>query len=102
MNHGKTKKSKRFLPISDRVIEQLKRLVSNRTEGWLFRSHSKCGHLTTFSKMFARAREKAELPASVVLYSARHIFRADVPDGTKNPAVTMNVMGHTNPKMMMR
>jgi hypothetical protein len=23
-------------------------------------------------------------------------------EGTKNPAVTMNVMGHTNPKMMMR
>ncbi len=42
------------------------------------------------------------LPASVVLYSARHTFGTDVLDGTKNPAVTMDVMGHSSPKMMMR
>jgi integrase len=40
--------------------------------------------------------------ATVVLYSARHTFGTDVLEGTKNPAVTMDVMGHTNPKMMMR
>jgi integrase len=100
--NGKTKKSKRCLPISDRMVPELKRLVGGRTEGWLFLSDSKCGHLTTVSKMFAIARERAGLPGSVVLYSARHTFGTDVLEGTKNPAVTMDVMGHTNPKMMMR
>jgi integrase len=52
--------------------------------------------------MFAIARERAGLPPSVVLYSARHTFATDVLHGTKSPAVTMDVMGHTNPKMMMR
>ena len=100
--YGKSKKSKRYLPISDRMMVELKRLVGGRAEGWLFPSDSKCGHLTTVSKMFALARERGGLPKSVVLYSARHTFGTDVLDGTKNPAVTMNVMGHTSPKMMMR
>ena len=100
--YGKTKKSKRYLPISDRMVEELKRLVAARTQGWLLVSDSRCGHLTTVSKMFAIARKRARLPNSVVLYSARHTFGTDVLEGTKNPAVTMNVMGHTNPKMMMR
>lgn len=100
--YGKTKKSKRYLPISDRMVAELKRLVCGRVEGWLFPSDSKCGHLTTVAKMFGIARELAGLPKGVVLYSARHTFGTDVLDGTKNPAVTMDVMGHTNPKMMMR
>lgn len=99
---GKSKKSKRYLPISDRMVEELKRLVAGRTQGWLLVSDSRCGHLTTVSKMFAIARKRARLPNSVVLYSARHTFGTDVLEGTKNPAVTMDVMGHTNPKMMMR
>jgi len=59
-----------------------------------------CGHLTTVSKMFAIARKRARLPNSVVLYSARHTFGTDFLEGTENPAVTMGVMGHTNPKMV--
>ena len=52
--------------------------------------------------MFAIARDQRGCRTSVVLYSARHTFGTDVLEGTKNPAVTMDVMGHTNPKMMMR
>jgi integrase len=99
---GKTKKSKRYLPISDRMLEPLTQLKAGRTEGWLFPSNSKYGHLTTVGKMFARARERAGLPPTVVLYSARHTFATDVLEGTKSPTVTIDVMGHTNPKMMMR
>ena len=50
--------------------------------------------------MFAIARKRARLPNSVVLYSARHTFGTDFLEGTENPAVTMGVMGHTNPKMV--
>jgi integrase len=60
----------------------------------LFPSDSKVGHLTTVSKAFARAQEKAGLPDTVVLYSARHTFGTTVLAGTGNPAVTMKAMGH--------
>ncbi|MGB8886778.1 MAG: tyrosine-type recombinase/integrase [Candidatus Korobacteraceae bacterium] len=76
--------------------------VGAKTEGWLFPGKSKCGHLTTVSKMFARARELAGLPKSVVLYSARHTFGTTVLEETRNPAVTMKVLGHGSPRMMMR
>jgi len=74
------------------MVPELKRLAGDRSEGWLFPSDSKCGHLTTVSKMFAIARERAGLPKTVVLYSARHTLDKDVMEGTKNPAVTMDVM----------
>lgn len=100
--HGKTKNSRRYLPIRDRVAEVLKRRAGKRTEGWLFPSDAKSGHLTTVTKAFACAREKAGLPDAVVLYSARHTFGTAVLAGTGNPAVTMKAMGHGSPKMMMR
>jgi integrase len=100
--HGKTKNSKRHLPISDRMQPMLKARAGDRKEGWIFPSDSKCGHLTTVSKMFARARELAALPKSVVLYSARHTFGTTVLEETQNAAVTMRVMGHGSAKMMMR
>ena len=66
-------------------------------------SDSRCGHLTTVSKMFAIARRRArDCPTASCSIPARHTFGTDVLEGTKNPAVTMDVMGHTNPKMMMR
>jgi len=100
--HGKSKNSKRHLPISDRVFEVLTRRVAGREEGWLFLSNSKCGHLTTVAGAFARARKKAGLPNTVVLYSARHTFGTDLLGETGNLAVTMKAMGHGSAKMMMR
>ena len=100
--HGKSKNSKRYFPISDRAEEVLKRRAGERKEGWLFPSKSKSGHLMTVAKSFARARQQAGLPASVVLYSARHTFGTTVLSETKNPAVTMKAMGHGSARMMMR
>jgi integrase len=42
--HGKTKNSRRYLPISDRMVELIQRRWGDRTEGWLFPSDSECGH----------------------------------------------------------
>lgn len=100
--HGKTKNSRRYLPISDRMVEMLQRRCGDGKEGWLFPSDSKCGHLTTVAKMFRIARKKAGLPDSVVLYSARHTFGTDLLDESKNMAVTMKAMGHGSTRMMMR
>jgi integrase len=65
-------------------------------EGWLFPSDSKCGHLTTVAKSFRTARKRAGLPNTVVLYSARHTFAADLLGECKTPAVTMKPMGHAS------
>jgi integrase len=99
---GKTKNSKRYLPISDRMLPLLQARAQSKKEGWVFPSKSKCGHLPTVSKMFARARELAGLPKTVVLYSARHTFGTTVLEETHNPAVTMKAMGHGSARMMMR
>jgi integrase len=99
---GKSKNSKRHFPISDRVEEVLKCRAGERKEGWLFPAKSKTGYLTTVAKAFARARKKAGLPSTVVLYSARHTFGTTVLEETKNPAVTMKAMGHGSARMMMR
>jgi integrase len=80
----------------------LKRRAGDRKVGWLFPAKSKSGHLTTVAKAFARARKKAGLPSTVVLYSARHTFGTTVLEETKNPAVTMKAMGHGSARMMMR
>lgn len=88
--HGKTKNSKRYFPISDRMVELIQRRCGDRKEGWLFPSDAKCGHLTTVAKMFRIARRKAGLPNTVVLYSARHTFGTDLQDQSKNLAVTMS------------
>ena len=99
---GKTKNSKRYLPISDRMLPLLQARAKGEKEGWVFPSKSKCGHLTTVAKGFARARELAGLPKTVVLYSARHTFGTTVLEETHNPAVTMKAMGHGSARMMMR
>jgi integrase len=90
--HGKTKNSRRYLPISDRMVELIQRRWGDRTEGWLFPSDSECGHLTTVAQMFPIKREKAGLPKTIVLYSARHTFGTNLLDQSKNIAVTTNAM----------
>ena len=50
---------------------------------------------------FVRARKKAGLPKSLVLYCARHDFGTYVLQKTGNIAVVMNAMGHSDVKTAM-
>ena len=43
-SHGKTKNSRRYLTISDRMVDLLQRRCGDRKDRWLFPSDSKCGH----------------------------------------------------------
>jgi integrase len=85
------------------MVEDLKRLVAGRTQRVALGERLQ---VRTSDDRLQDVRHcpqaGARLPNGVVLYSARHTFGTDVLEGTKNPAVTMDVMGHTNPKMMMR
>jgi integrase len=75
---GKTKRSRRHLPMSERVIEALQIRRNGQTEGWVFPSDSACGHTTSVAKAFAKVRADLGLSKEIVLYSARHSFATKV------------------------
>ena len=46
------------------------------------------------AKQFSKARTDAELPESLVLYSARHSFATDMLDRTGNIVLVGKMLGH--------
>jgi integrase len=71
---GKTNNFRRYVPMSEHMLEALWVRAAGKTEGWVFPANSKLGHLMTVAKAFSEARRKAGLAKSVVLYCARHTF----------------------------
>jgi integrase len=102
--YGKTRKARRYLPISDRMMDLLLMRCGERTSGWLFPSRrgAKCGHLTTVAKQFREARRAAGLSESLKLYAARHTFGTVAYKTTGNLAAVMDAMGHTDVRTTMR
>src|SRR5258708_11340022 len=74
--NSKTKKGRRYIPMSDRVVNILLVRCAERKEGWVFPSHQKGKHITRglVNKQWVKARKKAGLPENLVLYCARHDF----------------------------
>lgn len=100
---GKTRDSRRFVPMSERVMKALMVRVADRSEGWVFPSkRSRSGHIETVEKQFLDARGKAELGDDVVLYSARHTFCTYALEETGNLAALMKVAGHADIKTAMK
>lgn len=98
---GKTARSRRFIPMSERVTKALHLRRNGQTEGWVFPSDSKCGHLTTVAKSFEDARRIAGVSKDVVLYSARHTFATKVMGATGDLSLVMRALGHTNAQTAM-
>jgi integrase len=98
---GKTRNSRRYLPMSQRVTELLSERRRTQHEGWVFPSDSEVGHLTTVAKAFADARTAAGVRPSVVLYSARHTFATSIMSSTGNLAIVMRALGHANAQTAM-
>jgi integrase len=74
--YGKTAKSRRFVPMSERLASMLAERCGAKKEGWVFPSpRSKSGHTTTIAKGFQSLRERAGLSKKLVLYSARHTWQ---------------------------
>lgn len=91
------------MPLSDRALGILRRRCGERRLGWLFPSkRAKSGHLTTVAGDFRKAREKAGLPAGLVLYCARHDFGTHVLQHTGNLKLVMEVMGQKDVKTAMK
>jgi integrase len=101
--NSKTKKGRRFVPLSDRVVDILQMRCADRKEGWVFPSRQKGKHITggLVNKQWVKARKRAGLPEQLVLYCARHDFGTFVLQETGNIAAVMNSMGHSDVKTAM-
>ena len=97
--HGKTVNSRRYVPMSGRVVAALHARASKAREGWLF--PGKSGPLTTVAKQFERARAKARVSPAIVLYCARHTFATYALAATGNLAAVMKAMGHSSAQTAM-
>jgi integrase len=98
--NGKTRRARRRVPLSERVIEMLS---SRRQEqgypnsGWIFPSRkARSGHyeLRALQRKFREIRRLLGLPDQLKLYCARHTFGTVAMDQLKNPYVVKEVMGH--------
>ena len=95
---GKTRKARRAIPLSDRVITLLSgRRKQEQKEGWVFPSKkSRSGHieLSGLEHMFRKVARRLGIPESLKLYCARHTFGTVAMAETRNPGLVKDVMGH--------
>jgi len=100
---SKSEKGRRFVPLSDRVLEILKVRCAGRTVGWVFPSRHEGKHIssTTVNQQWRKTRDAAGLPKALVLYCARHDFGSFVLSKTGNLKAVMDAMGHTSVKVAM-
>ena len=94
---GKSRKSRRYVPLTERVKAALAARKGDVNEGWVFPSkRAQSGYITDreVSKQWLEAKRLAGIPESVVLYCARHRFSTDAMEGTGNVMAVMDAMGH--------
>ena len=94
---GKSRKSRRYVPLTERVKAALLMHKGGINEGWVFPSKkAQSGHITDreVSKQWLEAKRLAGIPEAVVLYCARHRFSTDAMEGTGNVMAVMDAMGH--------
>ncbi|MGA2350114.1 MAG: tyrosine-type recombinase/integrase [Terracidiphilus sp.] len=100
---SKTKKGRRFIPMSNRVKLILRSRTQGRSEGWVFASVKKGKHIgiSLVNRQWVAARAAAGLPKDLVLYCARHDFGSFVLSKTGNLKSVMDIMGHVDIKSAM-
>jgi integrase len=110
--YGKSFKSKRYVPLSDRM-RHLLRLREHGDSRWIFPSkRASCGHVTTLAKQWTAtveavnlANAKQKLPpisSELKLYCARHTFATDMLGEGMNLAEVSTLMGHEDLKTTMK
>jgi integrase len=101
---GKTKNSRRYVPISERMAQLLlARFTEEGGRGWVFpSSRARGGHITTVAKAWREALDQLKLDPSLKLYCCRHTFATDALERTGNLAAVMKTLGHANTQTTMR
>jgi integrase len=98
ISKGKTKKSRRFVPMSNRVRDALQlRAELGGDRGWVFPSRRGESHYTVGAadKEFRRIRVVVGLPSNFVPYIARHSFATSALDLTGNIQLVADALGHS-------
>ncbi len=112
---GKSRKARRWIPMSRRITEALKARLSKQSAGrairpgkpagppspceWVFPSKKAgAGHVTTVAKQFRAARRLVGLPETLKLYGARHAFATYAVEATGNIFAVADAMGHEDLK----
>jgi integrase len=100
---GKTKKSTRYVPLSDRVRDRLRhRQQSANESSFVFPSRrTRSGHvsISSLDKEFRRVCDLLGLPKDLVLYVARHSFATGLLDITGNIKLVADILGHADTKI---
>lgn len=109
---GKTRKARRHVPLSERVIGLLRTIEqaqsreqsalresreSQPREGWVFPSkHAPSGHieLSGLEHQFRTLARALGIPDELKLYCARHTFGTVAMAETRDPGLVREVMGH--------
>jgi integrase len=100
--YGKTRNSRRWVSLSERVLEALKQRGIHPS-GWVFPSpYSQSGHITNVAKQWIATRNAIGLDASVKLYCCRHTFARDALARTGNLAALMKALGHADAQTAMK
>jgi len=99
--NGKSKRARRWIPLSDRLVTRLEFRCLNREQGWVFPSkRSPAGHLKAPWGSFRRACRDAGLPDNILLYTGRHTFGTAMMQATGNVFAVSEAMGHQDIKSM--
>ena len=100
--YGKTRNSRRYVPLSERVIKALE-LRGASANGWVFPStHSKSGHISNVAGQWRCTRKAIGLDPAVKLYCCRHTFATDALERTGNLAALMKALGHADAQTAMK
>jgi len=105
---GKTRKARRHVPLSERVLALLKNIQQGQSkeqskqqskphDGWVFPSKkSPSGYvgLSSLEHKFRTLARTLGIPDALKLYCARHTFGTVAMAETKDPGLVREVMGH--------
>ena len=105
---GKTRKARRHVPLSERVLALLRTIQQEQSkqrskeeskarEGWVFPSKkAPSGHigLSGLEHRFRKLARALEMPETLKLYCARHTFGTVAMAETRDPGLVREVMGH--------
>jgi len=99
--YGKTEKSRRFVPMSERMAEVPAVRFAGRKEGWVFPpARSKSEHIEAIAKGLQALQTRAGISDSVVLNSARHTYGSHALASTGNLFAVAASLGHVDAKSM--
>jgi integrase len=98
---GKSRRAKRWIPLSDRLVTRLEFRCLGRTSGWVFPSaRAKSGHLVAPQGAFRKACRDAGISDDILLYTGRHTFGTFAVQQTGNVFAVSDAMGHQDIKSM--